>query len=438
MVIGGCLRHELRNFGALRTNSRQCVKLHISTNGLKRSVESTVVKFFTDVGRRVRQYYWMTFYDRRLRQAVRPAALHGYLPKLEEQDRLQASQALSQLGCARIYEGPADELRTAIDSLGPGDTLAVPSLDALGSALKPVMALLVQLSSKGIHFRSIREGFDTREAIRPADLCRIFLEVQDASRRKKIKAGMSEAKQRGEVVGRPRVLRREDVLAFRQLIETPGMTVRKAADSLGINISTVRKRARSLGISLRVRTGDATPPTPMSEDLSMPRTSGEEGNRRPGRPRTLRAEDVLAFRQLVEASGFSVKQAAAELGISERALRRWARDLGISLRRRVYDVRPTNLRGSLGRGATSLMPALTEGGRRRRPRKLSLEEIAAFRYMVETSGRSVSQAAMALGVCESTLRNYARKLEIALPGRRKISRARFAKQQSGIAAEAPK
>lgn len=370
----------------------------------------------------------MNFYDRRIPQAVRPTLL-GYLPRLDGRERLEALQDLSGLGCSRVYEGPGDELQKVIDSLGPGDTLVVPSLDALGIALKGLMALLVQLSSKGIHFRTVREGIDTREAIRPAALCRHLLQAQDTSRRKKIKAGMSEAKQRGEGVGRPSVLQREDVLAFRQLIETPAMTVRKAADSLGINVSTVRKRARALGISLRGENDGATPagpaPAPAPEDRSVAEAGSEKASRRPGRPRALRPKDVVAFCQLVEASRLSVKQAAAELGLSEPALRRWARDLGISLRRRIYEVKPAHVRQAFDDGSAA-MPAPAGSGRRRRPRKLVAEEVAAFRHMVEVSGQSVSQAAMALGVCESTLRKYARTLGIVLPGRLKAARAQLA------------
>ena len=356
------------------------------------------------------------------------AVLVGYFCDITRRERPEATVMLSEIGCSRVFEDTQSssdtELRKAVAALRPGDTLLVPKLDSLGMNLRGMMSFIIHLSSEGIHFRAAREGIDTREAIRPAHLCELLLEAQDELRRAKIKNGMSEAQKRGEGTGRPRVLRREDVLAFRELIGSPGVTVRKAADSLGINISTVRKRARALGI--RLRTGQASV-TPSHEGaLSDEGTQGSafgKARRRPGRPRALKPEDVVAFRQLVETSGLSVKRAASELGVSQAALRKWARDLGISLRRRTYTVKLED-RGPVSRNAQSGMPAQTNGGWRRRPRKLLPEDVQAFRDMVETSGHSVSEAAIALGVCESTLRKYAHALAIRLPGRRNIARVR--------------
>jgi DNA invertase Pin-like site-specific DNA recombinase len=250
----------------------------------------------------------------------------------------EAIAVLSTSGCSRVFvdsqSSSGAELKKALEALRPGDTLIVPKLDSLGMNLRAMMAFIVRLSSEGVHFRTAEEGIDTREAIRPAHLCQLLLEAGTELRRVKVKHGMREAKKRGEGVGRPKVLQRDDVLAFRQLIATPGVTVRKAADSLGINISTVRKRARALGILLRPADPSAQP-----SNEGTPSDEPRKPHRRPGRPRTLRPEDVVAFRQLVETSGLSVQRASSELGVSQAALRKWARDLGISLRRRTYTVK---------------------------------------------------------------------------------------------------
>jgi DNA invertase Pin-like site-specific DNA recombinase len=267
--------------------------------------------------------------------------LVGYFCDGTGEDTPEATAALSKSGCSRVFvdnQSMGIELKKAVEALRPGDTLLVPTLDSLGMNLRAIMAFIVRLSAEGIHFRTARERIDTREAIHPAHLCQLLLEAQTEQRRVKIKNGMREAKKRGEGVGRPRVLQRDDVLAFRQLIATPGMTVRKGADSLGINISTVRKRARALGIGLR--TVEAGAPPSSQDTPSDKLTQGSaSGRRRTGRPRVLTREDAVAFRQLVETSGLSVKRAASELGVSQKALRRWARDLGISLRRRTYSVK---------------------------------------------------------------------------------------------------
>jgi DNA invertase Pin-like site-specific DNA recombinase len=267
------------------------------------------------------------------------AILVGYFCDVTGEQSPESIAVLSTSGCSRVFvdsqSSSGTELKKAVEALRPGDTLLVPKLDSLGMNLRAMMAFIVRLSAEGVHFRTAGEGIDTREAIRPAHLCRLLLEAGTELRRVKIKNGMREAKKRGEGVGRPKVLQRDDVLAFRQLIATPGVTVRNAADSLGINISTVRKRARSLGISLRTAGAPAS-----SQDPASAVTQGRSsGRRRTGRPRILKSEDVIAFRQLVETSGLSVKRAASELGVSQKALRRWARDLGITLRRRTYSAK---------------------------------------------------------------------------------------------------
>lgn len=322
-----------------------------------------------------------------------------------------------KLACSSHHMSMETELRHAVEALRPGDTLFVPDLASLRLPLKNMLSFFVQLSAKGIYLRAVREGIDTREFIRPADLCRYLLEAQDQLRRGRIKTGMVAARSRGAAVGRPRVLQVDDILAFKELSESPGMTIRKAANSLGINVSTVRKRARALGINLRPEhtTASVAEKTAFSKAATRAKAKEEKIPQTPGRPAVFRPEDVIAFRQLVESGGMSIRQAAVRLGFSETTLHRHARRLGIRLRQRAYNVPPLQD----GRADESFPKA---GSRlRAKPRKMHAEVVQQFREMIER-GHPIADVAIALGVSERTLRMYARPHGILVPRRRIKSR----------------
>lgn len=84
----------------------------------------------------------------------------------EQETRLQLD-ALRQAGVSVIFEEKASavsvrpELRRAIASLCPGDTLVVWKLDRLARSLADLLGIIDQLSAAGASFRSLTEPVDT-------------------------------------------------------------------------------------------------------------------------------------------------------------------------------------------------------------------------------------------------------------------------------------
>ena len=86
---------------------------------------------------------------------------------VDQNEALQRA-ALKDAGCKRIYVDKASgktadrpELIKALERLEEGDTLVVWKLDRLGRSLLDLIKIVDSLKDRGVHFRSLTDGFDT-------------------------------------------------------------------------------------------------------------------------------------------------------------------------------------------------------------------------------------------------------------------------------------
>jgi DNA invertase Pin-like site-specific DNA recombinase len=115
------------------------------------------------------------------------------------------------------------------------DTLIVWRLDRLGRNLKHLITLLEELQSMGVAFVSLHEGID---ATTPAGKLQMHIlgaiaESERARIAERVKAGLARAKAQGKRLGRPKLVVGESVLA-----SVRGLSVRKAAEKLGVSVAT--------------------------------------------------------------------------------------------------------------------------------------------------------------------------------------------------------
>ncbi len=99
-------------------------------------------------------------------------------------------------------------LARALAELNAGDTLVVWKLDRLGRSLGHLVDVADELRTRGIHLRSLTEGFDTSTASGRL-LYHVLGSVAEFEReaiRERTINGMRAAKKRGAHVGRPRAL----------------------------------------------------------------------------------------------------------------------------------------------------------------------------------------------------------------------------------------
>jgi len=123
--------------------------------------------------------------------------------------------ALTQDGCHKIYEdresGAKAErpgLITTLEVLREGDTLVVWRLDRLGRTLKDLIALAEKLESRRIGFKSLKENIDTTTSGGKL-VFHLFGALAEFERnliRERTQAGLTAARARGRLGGRPKAL----------------------------------------------------------------------------------------------------------------------------------------------------------------------------------------------------------------------------------------
>lgn len=175
--------------------------------------------------------------------------LVGYarVSTLDQNPALQID-ALKAAGCEKLFVEKASgasrdrpELKAAIDYVREGDTLVVWKLDRLARSLKQLIETVAMLEARGIGLRSLTESIDTTTAGGRL-IFHIFGALAEFERtviRERTKAGLSAARARGRVGGRPAKLSVDDLKAAKALLADPTITVADVAKRLGVSPATL-------------------------------------------------------------------------------------------------------------------------------------------------------------------------------------------------------
>lgn len=148
----------------------------------------------------------------------------GYVrvSKQEQHEELQID-ALKEAGCQKWFvdkvtgaKAERKGLNEALAYLRPGDTLIVWKLDRAGRSLKHLIELLTYLDQHQIGFRSLTEQIDTTTPSGKLifHLMGALAEFERDLIRERTNAGLSAARARGRVGGRPRKLRTSGKVAL--------------------------------------------------------------------------------------------------------------------------------------------------------------------------------------------------------------------------------
>jgi DNA invertase Pin-like site-specific DNA recombinase len=160
------------------------------------------------------------------------------------------TDALKHAGCEKIFtdmtSGAKSErsgLQEAMKHLRAGDTLVVWRLDRLGRTLKHLIAMITELSDKGIGFRSLQENMDTTTSGGKL-IFHIFGALAEFEReviKERTIAGLQAARARGRLGGRPKLqsLDPKKVALARKLYEDGNMPVQEICDTLHIGKATL-------------------------------------------------------------------------------------------------------------------------------------------------------------------------------------------------------
>jgi DNA invertase Pin-like site-specific DNA recombinase len=175
--------------------------------------------------------------------------LIGYARVSTDDQNLDVQQdALKGAGCERVFEDRASGAKTERAGLGAlmnilrsGDTIVIWRLDRLGRSLKDLIQLVERLESVGVGLRSLQESIDT-SSIGGKLVFHLFGALAEFERnliRERTQAGLSSARARGRMGGRPKRLNSaKEALALR-LYRERKHTVDEICQMMGVSKSTL-------------------------------------------------------------------------------------------------------------------------------------------------------------------------------------------------------
>src|SRR3954469_24113505 len=134
--------------------------------------------------------------------------------------------ALTKAGCSRIFTDTASGaqaerkgLTEALAYVRPGDTLVVWKLDRLGHSLKDLITRITELNNRKIGFKSLTEQIDTTTSGGKL-IFHMFGALAEFERdiiKERTNAGLTAARTRGKLGGRPKALSPEKIKLARKL-----------------------------------------------------------------------------------------------------------------------------------------------------------------------------------------------------------------------------
>src|SRR3954470_695391 len=161
--------------------------------------------------------------------------------------------ALQKAGCAEIYtdniSGTKAErkgLTEALSHLRSGDTLVVWRLDRLGRSLRHLIDTVTDLHERGVGFKSLQENIDTTTSGGKL-VFHIFGALAEFEReiiRERTNAGLTAARARGRLGGRPKALSESKAEMARQLYADRTHSIAEICQTLGISRTTFYRYVR--------------------------------------------------------------------------------------------------------------------------------------------------------------------------------------------------
>ncbi len=171
--------------------------------------------------------------------------------------------ALTTAGCTQIFhdEGVsgAQVQRPGLDgapaALTPGDVLVVWRLDRLGRSMPHLVSLVHALGVQGVGFQSLTEAINTTTAGGKLVLhiMGALAECERALIAERSQAGMQAARRRGQHLGRPRKLTREQVAHAARMVRDGTETVSGMAALSGVDRVTLHRALKRAAASPPLR-----------------------------------------------------------------------------------------------------------------------------------------------------------------------------------------
>lgn len=179
--------------------------------------------------------------------------------------------ALKQAGCERIYQDIASgaksarpELDKLLANVRAGDAVVIWKLDRLGRSLKHLVELVGELAGRKVGLQSLNDPIDTTHA-QGRLVFNLFASLAEFEReliRERTQAGLSAARARGRIGGRPKGLPAKSeatAMAAETLYREGRLSVSAIGEKLNISKSTLYSYLRHRGVDIGMYQKSAQP-----------------------------------------------------------------------------------------------------------------------------------------------------------------------------------
>jgi DNA invertase Pin-like site-specific DNA recombinase len=162
--------------------------------------------------------------------------------------------ALTKAGCTKIFTDTASGAKTerigleeALTYVRKDDTLVVWRLDRLGRSLPHLIATMTDLEERGIGFKSLTENIDTTTSGGKL-IFHIFGALAEFERnliRERTQAGLTAARARGRIGGRPKALTPRQIAIAQSLYDDPKNSIPEICRTLKISKVTLYRSIKT-------------------------------------------------------------------------------------------------------------------------------------------------------------------------------------------------
>jgi DNA invertase Pin-like site-specific DNA recombinase len=147
--------------------------------------------------------------------------------------------ALQKAGCEKIFTDKMSGVKArpgideALTFLRPGDVLVVWKLDRLGRRTVKLIQLIEELKERGIGFKSLSNAIDTTtpEGMFIYRISSSFAELERDLARERTMAGLSAARARGRLGGRPRKLNDKQAKLAATMLKDPNNSIDEVCEA---------------------------------------------------------------------------------------------------------------------------------------------------------------------------------------------------------------
>ncbi len=179
----------------------------------------------------------------------------------KDQNLALQCDALKAEGCQKIYEEKISgakldrpELRRMIDQLREGDIIVIWKLDRLGRSLPDLVRLVSEIQDKGAGLKSLNDSIDTTTPQGKLTF-HLFAALAEFEREiivDRTKAGLTAARARGRVGGRPKGLSKkaQDKAMIAESLYRQGKPVKEICEYLRMSKSTLYRYLDYQGVKL--------------------------------------------------------------------------------------------------------------------------------------------------------------------------------------------